>query len=211
MNFTALDREGFINFRCQHDSGCTTDTLLGKSHEFPEYQPLLEMVGNMTGKFWDKMLRPYGFGDFPKDIGGPCCAQFAVTRSAIQTRSIHFYQNYMVPLGKENVPQGKLDFGPRWNVYHGGAIYEYLWHHVFGRPALDCPAEDRCRKEFFSDAIACENYPGKYQNSVGWRTMNCENIWDKEREQEAIARLLEPAGQANATLAEEDDNKKDAE
>lgn len=112
----------------------------------------------------------------------------------------------MVPLGKENVPQGKLDFGPRWSVYHAGAIYEYLWHHVLGRPALDCPAEDRCRNEFFSDAIACENYPGRFQGSDGWQKLKCENIWDKEKEEEAKARLTESAGQANATMFEEEDD-----
>lgn len=187
LNITALEDRGYISLRCALEMGCTkpdpkdpeddtTDTYLGRLHEPPSFWPLRRRVGNLLKPLWKELLQPYGFGDYPDEIAAPCCAQFAVSKAAIRAQPLEFWQGLMRPL-KEDEGLWKDKLGARWNLEHSGNVYEYLWHVVFGRPAVDCGSEDTCRMEFFSDSIHCDRMPGRPYKSGGFANVTCTNDW----------------------------------
>lgn len=206
LNLKSLERQGYINLRCTQDSGCTDDTLLGTKHPWIGFAPLRDILGNMMSVFWATYMEPYGFGSFPEELGQPCCAQFAVTRAAVLSRPIQFYRNFRSPL-EWNIKQGKAVFGYNWDEYHAGTLYEYLWHVVFGKDPKHCPDEELCKIEYFSDAIACAKYPGRFQDSFGWRNVNCSSIYEREKEIEGVSRVVvEQFWQAGADTIAKNEN-----
>ena len=67
------------------------------------------------------------------DVAYTCCAQFLVTRSAVQARPRALYEAlYRYTLGAS-------DFGHRGDSFARGECLEVMWHVIFGRPRIDAP------------------------------------------------------------------------
>lgn len=74
----------------------------------------------------------------PSVVGTPCCAQFVVTRSTIQSVPIWRYESLRQWLWETSLPDSK-----------SGRVMEYLWHVLFGQEAVACPSTQSCFCEKF--------------------------------------------------------------
>jgi hypothetical protein len=105
---------GYVNLRCNWVPGCpdeiqpfrTTDAHRTSEHEFLAA--------------WKALFGPDV--EVPQTIASACCAQFAVTREAIQKRTLQDYERY-----RQWLIETKLE------DELSGRIFEYLWHIIFGR------------------------------------------------------------------------------
>lgn len=64
-------------------------------------------------------------GPLPQYVHSPCCAEFVVSRQRIQARPLSFYQDCLTWLEATSSER-----------YWAGRIFEYVWHIIFGEPAL---------------------------------------------------------------------------
>lgn len=116
---TVLAR-GYVNLRCNWIPGCpdeiqpfrTTDAHRTAEHEFITVWK--ELFGNFSTS-----------PEVPEVIGAACCAQFAVSRKQVHARSkgeYERYRNWLLNTPLDNPTSGR--------------IFEYLWHIIFGAPAV---------------------------------------------------------------------------
>lgn len=119
LNLTALSEENYISLRCGDQMGC-------------ERQPYIDtQKPNWDGEkhlrdFWHSILPRV---QQPKYLSYKCCAQHAVTRKAVRTRTKAEWESIREPLmrGVENYSWGKeVD---NWLL---GTFYEKYWHVWFG-------------------------------------------------------------------------------
>lgn len=82
----------------------------------------------------DSGLRRYIRADLlpssPYGISYTCCAQFAVTRTAVHTHPRALYADLY------NYTQAGADFGHRGDSFARGECMEVLWHIIFGQPRI---------------------------------------------------------------------------
>ena len=125
LNLTALYDESFISLRCGIQMGC-------------ERQPFIDTLNpNWSGEahlrdFWSIIVpeeKP------PRYLTYKCCAQFAVTKSAVRKRSLGDWKLIRAPLLDESdLYDGWSDeivegHGKDWML---GTFYEKLWHVLLG-------------------------------------------------------------------------------
>ena len=122
-------RKGYFNSRCHHDPGCPDWLHLDRPKaEWDLIKKNEERY--FTSKVW-RELHP--FGDLPKAISQPCCAQFAVSRDRIlaQPRSEYIrYRDWLLWTKLEDEISGR--------------IMEYTWQYIFTGEAEYCPPENEC-------------------------------------------------------------------
>lgn len=175
LNLTALDYDDYINLRCQFPPTCTPDKFVDATEiRYPLHQHPQDRL--MPG-FWRTMfpeeLNYWGMGPAPSAIGAICCAQFAVTKKAIQSRSKAFWEMFRAPMLRDMAEYNRT-IGLEINSFNIGLLYELVWHMVFGKDAIYCPATDYCQKTQFSDKMQCDWYPDNYKVSQGWENITCE-------------------------------------
>lgn len=188
LNYTALDNESYVSLRCMDLPGCrprwylnATSTPKGDDRVQAKLMPGFwrTMFPQLPGAYNDSSILQYwGLGPAPSEIGAPCCAQFAVTRAAIHLRPLEFWRAFRRPLERD-LSEYRTSIGPELDSYWIGVLYEAVWHMVFGKPAVHCPATDFCRQTLWSDAINCTKYPEWYSTSAGWENITC---WKKNHE-----------------------------
>lgn len=116
---TVLNR-GYVNLRCNWIPGCpdeiqpfrTTDAHRSAEHEFQSAWKY--MFGNSSSS-----------PDVPDVVGAACCAQFAVSKKQIlerQKSEYETYRNWLLDTPLDDAVSGR--------------IFEYLWHIIFGAPAV---------------------------------------------------------------------------
>lgn len=64
-------------------------------------------------------------GPLPEYVHSPCCAEFVVAKERIQSRPLSFYEDCL-----NWVEEASSD------RYWAGRIFEYMWHIIFGEPAM---------------------------------------------------------------------------
>lgn len=64
-------------------------------------------------------------GPLPEYVHAPCCAEFVVSKKRILARPLAFFENCLTW-----VEQASSD------RYWAGRIFEYMWHIIFGEPAM---------------------------------------------------------------------------
>lgn len=80
-----------------------------------------------------QLLPPSELPRHQMDVAYTCCAQFLVTRSAVQARPRALYEAlYRYTLGAS-------DFGHRGDSFARGECLEVMWHVIFGRERVDTP------------------------------------------------------------------------
>lgn len=75
---------------------------------------------------------------FPGEIGAPCCAQFAVSKTQVLKRKKEEYERYRQWILDTELSDAK-----------SGRTMEYLWHVIFGKEAVFCPDPDLCYCEVY--------------------------------------------------------------
>ena len=126
LRLSYIEKVGYANLRCITIPGCQN-----------EVQPLrnppqmdLDQDGKVKyhiEKDMPEILR-YMFGEgveVPPEIGAACCAQFAVTRDRVRLRKKEEYERI-----RQWVTLTQL------SDYYSGRVMEYLWHIIFGMPAV---------------------------------------------------------------------------
>lgn len=138
-------KEGYVSLRCAHFPGCMVGV-----HPTP----------NKPDDFWGmEHSFAVAFQEFfptdpiPTQVGAPCCAQFAVSKETVQSRSPAEYERMRQWLWSTTIVGGK-----------SGRVFEYLWHYIFRKPAVFCPTADECYCKVFGHCdLKCPAAPGRCQ------------------------------------------------
>lgn len=163
LNLSAVEHEGFVSLQ-YHGGGCDEATKFYYDGSHPQDT----RRGAMLGDFWDDMMKPHGFGELPPVIGRPCCAQFAVHKDAILKHSRKFWKHMREPLliGDDHQrPRWKDDF---LSTHAVGLYYENVWHIVFGKLAINCPAPEYVESVYFQGLIHCDRRIVGWDDQTGW-------------------------------------------
>lgn len=122
-------REGYFNARCHHDPGCPDWLHLDR----PEAEwDLIKKTEErfFTSELWQQL---HPGASFPASISQPCCAQFAVSRDRIRSRSQGEYIRYRNWLLDTELPDEI-----------SGRIMEYTWQYIFAGVSEFCPPIHAC-------------------------------------------------------------------
>ncbi|KAI6839675.1 hypothetical protein KC340_g3087 [Hortaea werneckii] len=141
LRLDTVEREGYVNLRCNHNPGCPvsinplsptqTDIETGDPRSF--FADMYQEVLNVTAR-----------EQVPEHLGVACCSQFAVTRARILARPWEDYVRM-----REWALRGSDYADGRMNSYGVGWVFESLWHVIFGKEAVFCPEEGRCRCDLY--------------------------------------------------------------
>ena len=85
----------------------------------------------LFAEVWEELFAS-SIGQMPQYVHSPCCAEFLVSRARIHARPLSFYEDCLNWLEATSSDR-----------YWAGRIFEYVWHIIFGEPALYY-APDRC-------------------------------------------------------------------
>jgi hypothetical protein len=122
-------REGYFNARCHHDPGCPDWLHLDRPEA--EWDPIKKTEEKyFTKDLWQEL---HPGAPFPSSVSQPCCAQFAVSKDRILTRSRAEYIRYREWLLNTDLPDEI-----------SGRIMEYTWQYIFAGVAEFCPAMHAC-------------------------------------------------------------------
>ncbi|KAI5288664.1 hypothetical protein KEM54_005024 [Ascosphaera aggregata] len=134
-----LEEQGYINLRCVHTLGCPVEIR-------PNTDVVREKI-HAGAYFRDGFQELFPNKPVPIAVGTPCCAQFAVTRNQVRTRSREDYIRY-----RDWLLSTTLDDSL------SGRIMEYSWHMIFGKDAIYCPPARECYcKQFGLCDLQCDD------------------------------------------------------
>ena len=121
LRLSYVQEEGYVSFRCGNiPGGCDKFLRPFESNEttMMNYPKAYEYMFNATA---------------PEVLAAPCCAQFAVAKSHILSRSKEDYKRYH---------QWLMD--TELEDKYSGRIFEFLWHIIFGKDHVLCPNTKAC-------------------------------------------------------------------
>ncbi|OJD32829.1 uncharacterized protein BKCO1_35000126 [Diplodia corticola] len=130
LNLDFVQETGYANLRCTHIPGCPDEIQPFRD----PFDPSRTSENHML-EAWQDL---FGNSDVPDVIGAACCAQFAVSRDQVLKRPLDDYVRYR-----------KWIIDTPLEDDLSGRIIEYLWHIIFGKPAVDCPAQDQCFRDVY--------------------------------------------------------------
>ncbi|KAF2159557.1 hypothetical protein M409DRAFT_30032 [Zasmidium cellare ATCC 36951] len=116
LNLDFVQRNGYVNMRCQWEPGCPdwVQRLRSADSDDPE---------NLERHMPEGWRELFGeSSEVPDVIATPCCAQFAVSREQVLERPLEEYEWYHKWLMDTDMSDGL-----------SGRIFEYLWHIIFGK------------------------------------------------------------------------------
>lgn len=119
LNFTALDQDQFINFRCPI---YPDDHVVERAYDLNNMTNATRPAHKLVPLLWNLME----LGDLPTALHSPCCSQFAVTKQAIRQRDHTWWEKFRRPM-MEDLGWPELDNNNQW-----GFVYEQMWHVAFG-------------------------------------------------------------------------------
>ncbi|KAF2494052.1 hypothetical protein BU16DRAFT_512310 [Lophium mytilinum] len=125
-----VQKNGYVNLRCIHNPGCPDEMQMFR-------QPPLGELG-VEGYMLEVWQRFFDGTEPPRVIATPCCAQFAVSRDQVLKRPLDDYVDFRRWLLETELVDDI-----------SGRIMEYLWHIIFGREPVYCPAAEECSCEVF--------------------------------------------------------------
>lgn len=120
-----IQREGYMNLRCDWFPGCPDWIHPGTINE-----DINRQEDTVLAKSWSEL---FPLDPVPQVLAQACCAQFALTRDRIQ-----------------QIPKSKFVFYRDWMLrtplsdYSSGRVWEYLWQFVFTGQNIYCPKEHIC-------------------------------------------------------------------
>lgn len=126
------DYDGFYNLRCV--SKGAFPHICSTQYPIPGWRNSDDKYQRTFGRVWDNVMKPYGFGDeLPKQITTNCCAQFFASKATIRANNISFYVQARNEIFKERESGMEI-----------GMVMEFLWHIIFTRESIFCPAFEDC-------------------------------------------------------------------
>ncbi|KAI5270548.1 hypothetical protein E4T47_06066 [Aureobasidium subglaciale] len=134
LRFDHINAVGFVNLRCTLFPGCPVGVN-------PLDPTETDIRNKDTRAFFAEIymeLLNVPREQVPRHIGNVCCAQFAVTRTRIQTRPKSDYERML----KWADQSREVDFGVGW-------VFEKLWDIIFGMDAINCPNYEQCRCDLY--------------------------------------------------------------
>jgi hypothetical protein len=152
-----VQREGFVNLRCNWNPGCPNWLHPGAVEEDRNKKEEVEFA-----KAWSELFP----GDpIPQVVAATCCAQFALSRDRIQS-----------------LPKSKYIYLRDWLLRTplrdsiSGRVWEYVWHFVFTGQHIVCPKEHICYCDAFGICFG-----GEEQYNAWWVKM-----WEKRRYEDQL-------------------------
>ncbi|KAF2642096.1 hypothetical protein P280DRAFT_468546 [Massarina eburnea CBS 473.64] len=138
----ALDNAGYAPLRCDWYPSCPSE-IRPVDHDAIVWGPGVhrEDTEYEIGRAWTTL-----FGNdtaLPRTIASQCCAQFALTRKAIQDRPKAEY---------ERMRQWLIETELISDV--SGRVFEKLWAYIFTKESVRCPAPQQCACEYFGQCGA---------------------------------------------------------
>ncbi|KAF2267747.1 hypothetical protein CC78DRAFT_551715 [Lojkania enalia] len=122
-----IQERGFVALRCSWTMGCPAELHpLNPSGESDDR--------SQNEAAWAGVFRHLFPGEeVPEAVGAHCSSQFAVSRDRIRARPKSFYEKVRTWLLETEL-----------NDQISGRIIEYMWHIIFGMPAVDCQDAGEC-------------------------------------------------------------------
>ncbi|OCK95280.1 uncharacterized protein K441DRAFT_556392 [Cenococcum geophilum 1.58] len=126
-----IQRQGYANLRCIHEPGCRNPAKPFRSPEDVEPDHIYELsLPEAWGKFFEGVEE---MAEVPQEFATACCAQFAVSREQVLKNDLQQYVRLRDWLIETTLSDDM-----------SGRVLEYLWHVIFGRPAVECPQLEKC-------------------------------------------------------------------
>ncbi|GAM86263.1 hypothetical protein ANO11243_042750 [Dothideomycetidae sp. 11243] len=135
LNLDLVLESGYVNLRCNYVPGCPDEI-----RPFRDWDDQDRQSEHEYGKIWHDLFGPDQ--EVPERIGTPCCAQFAVSREQVRARPKSDYVKFLNHLRSSRLTDAVL-----------GRVFEYLWHIMFGKEAIFCPAMQQCYKDVFNRTV----------------------------------------------------------
>jgi hypothetical protein len=126
---TVLDR-GYVNLRCQSVPGCPDEI---QPYRFP---PDPDKVPEQIFPFVYAEFFNVPLSEVRKEVevvATQCCAQFAVSKEQVLKRPKEDYERFRDYIEKTPYDDDTI-----------GRVLEYMWHIMFGAPAVQCEATSSC-------------------------------------------------------------------
>lgn len=135
LNLAHVKMEGYASLRCNwmHCPKAQVSPVLGHDDD-------LWSVDGLYASAWTDF---FPNETVPNAVSGPCCAQFAVTREAVQRLTIDKYEQIRQWIWTLEVKEGEASM-------KAGLVLEYMWHILFGKPVHYCPPAKECYCDKFS-------------------------------------------------------------
>ncbi|EYE90732.1 DUF3431 domain-containing protein [Aspergillus ruber CBS 135680] len=125
-----VQRNGYVNMRCNPYPGCPNELLPLRNPPDPMRGP--EYV---FGSAWEQL---FNNTNVPEVVGAACCAQFAVSREQVLKRGYGEYEWFHSWLMETELADEI-----------SGRVFEYLWHVIFGKEAVYCPDTVQCYRDVY--------------------------------------------------------------
>lgn len=116
---------GYANLRCNWMPGCRVEVMPDDSAE--------DGLFGIRGAYGRTFEELFPGVEVPKEVGHPCCAQFAVSRDKVREKPVRHYEKVRQWIWESDLHPGL-----------SGRVMEYMWHIVFSKPAIECPSPQEC-------------------------------------------------------------------
>ena len=122
LRLEAVDAQGYVNLRCEHNPGCPTSV-----HPWNPTQIDIEKddIRAYFPQVYQTLLN-VPLDQVPEHIGNVCCGQFAVSRERILQRPREDYERMLRWAEETDLTDS---FGVGW-------VYEKIWHIIFGMDTI---------------------------------------------------------------------------
>ncbi|OCK73991.1 hypothetical protein K432DRAFT_398445 [Lepidopterella palustris CBS 459.81] len=136
LRLSALETAGYIPLRCDWYPSCPGE-IRPVTHDAIQWGPGVHRADaeNAISEAWDTLFPGV---ELPQTIASQCCAQFAVTRKAIQRRQKADY---------ERMRDWILETPLIDDV--SGRVLEKLWAYIMTDDAIHCPPPQQCACKYF--------------------------------------------------------------
>jgi len=177
LQLSYIRHKGYTNLRCGWILTCPASVHPHDDAWNDEKEADPDVEGPNASSFYKDAYEALFPGDsVPDEIGGPCCAQFAVTAKRIRQRPRSDYERFRAWLAETELDDDI-----------SGRIMEYSWHIIFREPAVSCPlAADCycglygiCNLECEGDGDCSEQYVMPEYSSMpdGWPDVGWDFEW----------------------------------
>ncbi|KAL1303240.1 hypothetical protein AAFC00_006655 [Neodothiora populina] len=137
LNIDLVQENGYVNLRCHHDPGCPAEIQPFRNQKFRDTRGGKKRTTEMEyATAWRELLNST---DVPERVGVACCAQFAVSRTAVLSRPREHYIWFHKWLMKTKLADEV-----------SGRIFEYMWHVIFGKDPVYCPPMHECYLDLYN-------------------------------------------------------------
>lgn len=125
-----IQSSGFATLQCPTPATCA-DLVLPFRSPSNEFRTLdVSMAEAYKGIFGNVTV--------PDQLATPPGAEFAVSKTQVQKRSLEEYSRFWSWLNKTDMDDDTA-----------GLVFEYLWHVIFGRDVVFCPEEKQCECQVY--------------------------------------------------------------